>query len=66
MKKGKAIFHATITVIIVLLMILAVIGIVVLICLIGKNHPLLASGLVLLIAGIAIWISAYRYFRKED
>ena len=65
MKKGKAIFHATITVIIVLLMILAVIGIVGLIGIISDKHPLLASGLVLIITGIAIWISSYKYFRKE-
>ena len=66
MDKKKALFHALITALTVCLMTLAIIGIIILLCIVGKNHPILSVALVFIALAVIVGVSSYRYFRKED
>ena len=66
MDKKKALFHAVVTALTVCLMILAIIGIVILLCFVGKNYPILAVALVFIALAVIVGISSYKFFRKEE
>ena len=66
MDKKKALFHAVITALTVCLMTLAIIGIIILLCIVGKNHPILAIALVFIALAVIVGISSYKFYRKED
>lgn len=66
MDKKKALFHAVVTALIVCLIILAITGAIVLLCIVGKNHPILAIAFVFIALAVIVGISSYKYFRKEE
>lgn len=65
MDKKKALFHAVVTALTVCLMTLAIIGAIILLCIVGKNYPILAVVFVFIALAVIVGISSYKYFRKE-
>jgi len=66
MDKKKALFRAVITAATVCLMTLAIIGVIILIGIVGKSHPILAIVFVFIALAVIVGISSYKFYRKEE